>query len=318
MRNLKRKSIVSLFLVLFLVALPVASVSAAGDTLNDAIEHHLMDGKPVYEVGKFKIAGVEVDLGITRRVIVMWIVAALLIIFMSLAARRIAKNPYAIRSRWANFVEVMVQFVRKDVADPNMGHHGRGFHPFLLTLFFFILGCNLIGLTPSLGETIEFFGKLFGGGGGHAAGHHGPSLGDRIPSISPTGDISVTMSLASITFLLIWYAGFRHQGPLFIFKIVPRGVPALLAPLMWVIELISPLAKSFALTIRLLANMTAGHVVILALLGFIFQFQSYFVAFASVPGALAIYLLEIFVSFLQAFIFTLLSALFIGSAFHRH
>ena len=96
-------------------------------------------------------------------------------------------------------------------------------------------------------------------------------------------------------------------------------MPWPLWPLLWPLEfIISPIAKAFALTVRLLANMTAGHVVILALLGFIFEFRSYAIVPISIGGATAIYLLEIFVAFVQAFIFTLLTSLFVGSSMHRH
>lgn len=105
---------------------------------------------------------------------------------------------------------------------------------------------------------------------------------------------------------------------LFIRNIVPDGIPLLLWPIMWPIEFIGLFTKPFALAIRLLANMTAGHMIILVLLGFIFQFQSYLVAPVSIAGSIAIYLLEIFVAFLQAYIFTFLTSLFISQVQHRH
>ncbi|MCX7999697.1 MAG: F0F1 ATP synthase subunit A, partial [Leptospiraceae bacterium] len=193
--------------------------------------------------------------------------------------------------------------------ETSMHGHGHSYYGYLFSLFFFVLFCNLFGLIPSLGEIVA----LFTGGGHHSL------AGEIWSGITVTGDVSVTAALAGMTLLLIYGTGFIYQGPLFPIYSVPNGVPAALYVLMLPLEfIISPLAKSFALTVRLLANMTAGHVVILALLGFIFQFKSYFVVPISVLGSVAIYMLEIFVAFLQAYIFTLLTSLFVGSSMHRH
>jgi F-type H+-transporting ATPase subunit a len=199
--------------------------------------------------------------------------------------------------------------LKDEAIDPNMHGHGHGYYAYLFTLFFFILFCNLFGLIPSVGELIA----LITGGDGHS------TIALIWSGITVTGDISVTATLAIITLIMIYVAGFVHQGPLFPIYSVPNGVPAPLYLLMFPLEfIVSPLAKAFALTVRLLANMTAGHVVLLALLGFIFEYQSILIAPISVMGATAIYMLEIFVAFLQAFIFTLLTSLFVGSSMHRH
>jgi F-type H+-transporting ATPase subunit a len=284
------------------------SVPSKADAPEHAVVHDDGDGTYYYYVG-------GINMSITRRVLVMIAVALLLIIFLGLGARKITRNPYEITSRFGNFLEVFVQFIRKNIAEPNMGPEGRGFHPYLISLFFFILGCNLIGLLPNVGETAQLVKDLFSDSAGV---RHDSPLIKYLPIITPTGDVSVTMTLAIMTFLLIWYSGFRHQGIGFIKNIVPKGVPLPLWVIMWPIELVGPVAKCFALTIRLLANMTAGHVIILALIGMIFQYQNAFIGFGAVPGSVAIYMLEIFVAFLQAYIFTLLTALFVGSAFHRH
>ena len=239
----------------------------------------------------------------------MWIVSFFLVIVFVPIARVIASNPYKVQSRASGAVEAILQFLQKDVIDANMHGHGHGYYGYLFSLFFFILFCNLFGLIPSVGELI---GTLTGDP------HH--SIFTKIWSgITVTGDISVTVTLAGITLIMIYVTGFIYQGPLFPIYSVPNGVPAVLYLLMFPLEfVVSPLAKAFALTVRLLANMTAGHVVILALLGFIFEFQSYAVVPISILGATAIYMLEIFVAFLQAFIFTLLTSLFVGSSMHRH
>jgi F-type H+-transporting ATPase subunit a len=270
-------------------------------------EHHATF--PDFEVNKrYHYLG-GFDMHITKRVTMMWIVSFFLVIVFVPIARVIASNPYKVQSRSAGAVEAILQFLQKDVIDANMHGHGHGYYGYLFSLFFFILFCNLFGLIPSVGELI---GTLTGDP------HH--SIFTKIWSgITVTGDISVTVTLAGITLIMIYVTGFIYQGPLFPIYSVPNGVPAVLYLLMFPLEfVVSPLAKAFALTVRLLANMTAGHVVILALLGFIFEFQSYAVVPISILGATAIYMLEIFVAFLQAFIFTLLTSLFVGSSMHRH
>ncbi|MEI1278683.1 F0F1 ATP synthase subunit A [Leptospira venezuelensis] len=321
--------------------------------LNEVLVHHLMDhaefpfnvgGKKVFEghesfdphaenifvdhsTGhRFHFVG-GIDLHITRRVTMMWIVSFLLLIVFIPAARLIAKNPLKIQSRFANAVEAFITFLKKDVVDANTDGHGHSYYHYIFTLFFFILFCNLMGLIPPVGEVIQLgiesvnAGEEVAAATEHAAsGHHEPIWIAKVwNGITVTGDVSVTVSLALITLLLIYGTGFVYQGPKFILHSVPNGVPAPLYLLMWPLEfIISPLAKAFALTVRLLANMTAGHVIILALLGFIFQFQTLWVSIASVPGAVAIYFLELFVAFLQAYVFALLTSLFIGSSMHRH
>lgn len=281
-----------------------------GDSLfdknNPAIfEEHIEGnhGKKYHFVG-------GLDLHITRRVTMMWIVSFFLLVVFIPVARMIAKNPLRIESRVAGAVETVLEFLRKEVIDPNMHGHGHPYYHYMFSLFFFILFCNLFGLIPSVGEILALVTGQ--------DPHH--SILTKIWSgITVTGDVSVTVTLAGITLLLIYGTGFAYQGIAFIPNSVPNGVPWPLWPLLWPLEfIISPIAKAFALTVRLLANMTAGHVVILALLGFIFEFRSYAIVPISIGGATAIYLLEIFVAFVQAFIFTLLTSLFVGSSMHRH
>lgn len=332
-----KKLLVSIFY--FLLVFNLSANESHGEEKFDlakVLVHHLMDsavfplnfgGEKVYEGDskfnpdtryifedhhasnkKFHYVG-GLDMHITRRVTMMWIVSFFLLLTFISAARIISKNPTRIQSRFAGAVESVLQYLQTEVIDPNMHGHGHPFYHYLFSLFFFILFCNLFGLIPSIGEIITQFT-----GGGHE------SLAAQIWSgITVTGDVSVTASLALLTLILIWGVGFWYQGPLFFIYSVPDGVPYALYPLLLPMEfIISPVAKAFALTVRLLANMTAGHVIILALIGFIFQFQSVFVSVVSVPGAIAIYMLEIFVAFLQAFIFTLLTSLFVGSSMHRH
>lgn len=280
----------------------------------ETIAHHLSDA-PLW---KLELAGY--DISITKRVVMLFLAAGLLLLMLIPPARRIAKDPYRKPSRFSGFVEVMVNFIRNDVAHASLGHHSHPYEPYLLTLFFFILISNLLGLIPSLGEIYVTIGQAVGLI--HAHGGHDSlqlPLAEKIwPGITATGDIAVTATLAIFSFIVILISGFAYQGVLFIRNIVPNGIPLLLWPIMWPIEFIGLFTKPFALAIRLLANMTAGHMIILVLLGFIFQFQSYFIAPVSVAGAVAIYLLELFVAFLQAYIFTFLTSLFISQVQHRH
>ncbi len=313
---------------------------------DEVLSHHLMDspvfefqigGKKVYqgeqgfdedpykdEKGFYKYEG-GIPLHITRRVLMMWIVSFFLILIFVMAANRISKNPLKIQDRFVNLIEVLFNFVRHDIAEKNMHHPSGLFLGYVLTAFFFILFSNLLGLFPPFGEIAEL---IYSNITGHHSVHGEGELPSPIiaiwPGITVTGDIAVTFTLAAITTILIWIAGFKYQGVQFIWHAVPGGVPWWLYPIMWPIEfIISPLAKGFALMIRLLANMTAGHVVILVIASFIFEFSKWtlmtvLVASLSVFGMTFMYILEILVSFLQAFIFTLLSAIFIGLSMHRH
>ncbi len=352
----------ALLLLLLLLAAPLPIYASKGKDydLNSVLVHHLVDsvlfelnigGKKVYagsaafedrpflrrytfqEPGGrlYRYSG-GIPLHITRRTAQMFVVAAILVVLLTLAARRIARRPFHVSKRFAGIVEGLFSWCRSDVAEKNMHGEGRGFHSYIASLFFFVLCMNLAGLFPPIGEALDSSWRALTATSQSAGEQHeGGLLLALWPGMTVTGDLSVTLSLALITTLLIWITGFRYQGGRYLWRAVPAGVPAPLYVIMWPLEfLLSPLAKGFALTIRLLANMTAGHVIILALLGFIFQSRTLWsggivsatgaagIIFASVGGAVAIYFLEIMVAFLQAFIFTLLTALFIGSAMHRH
>lgn len=274
----------------------VQAVEAAGEKLNilghlldnDYLEvpwfnaHHFFDGKlSLPHFPPLRLFGVSVDLSITRHVVMMWVASALLIGLLLAAFRR----PRQIPSGLANLFEAVVLFVRDDIVLANIGERGKPYLPYLLTVFFFILFCNLLGLFP------------------YAA--------------TATSNISVTAALAFCSLVVIVGAGIANNGFFGYFRsLIPRGVPLWLLPIMIPVELLGLFAKPFALCIRLFANMTAGHVVILALIGLVFIFENVAMAPVSVAFAAAIYLLEIFVALVQAFIFTLLSALFIGMAAH--
>ena len=212
---------------------------------------------------------------------VMVVFAALLLItVLGLACRRMGAVPHGL----LNVLEAFVKYIRDEIAIPFLGEHdGPRMTPLFCTFFFFILIMNLIGLVPCF----------------QAA----------------TANVNVTGSLAVITFaFMVFGAMFRH-GPIgFIKGFAPPGVPLVLLLILVLIEIIGLFIKALALMIRLFANMLSGHIVIFSLVGLIVMFG--YVALPALVMAVGIYILEVFVSFLQAYIFTLLSAAFIGQRYH--
>jgi F-type H+-transporting ATPase subunit a len=236
-----------------------------------------------------------IDVSPTKHVVFMVVAAVLVFLTVWYAGRQVQRRQREGKAP-AGFgaaIEAIVLFVRDDVVLGNIGHGGEKFVPYILTLFFFILYCNLLGLFP-WGAT-------------------------------PTGNLAVTGSLAFISFLVIEISGFRALGPRGYLKtivFVPPGMTGpgavVMALIMTPIEIIGKIVKPFALTLRLFANMTAGHFVILALLGLIFIFSSWAVAAGSVAFVVFMMLLELLVAFLQAYIFALLTSVFIGLMQHAH
>ena len=258
-----------------------------GNDIGSTIMHHITDGDTLdlwftqIHLPQIHIGGL--NMSITKHVVMMWIASAILILLFTIAFR----GRRLVHKGLANLLEMLVIFIRDEVAIKNMGEHtGRKLTPYMLSLFFFILACNLLGLVP-LGATA-------------------------------TGNINVTAGLALLSFLMIQLMGIRENGFFKHWKnLVPHGLPWFVLPIMIPVEILGMFVKPFALCIRLFANMTAGHVAILSFLGMVFIFKSVLVGvLASVPLALGIMLLELFVAFLQAYIFTMLTSLFIGFSAH--
>jgi F-type H+-transporting ATPase subunit a len=200
------------------------------------------------------------------------------------------------RGRVWNLLEVMLVFLRDQVARPAIGRHDADrFLPFLWTMFFFVLACNLLGMVPWAG--------------------------------SPTGAFACTLALALTTFVVVIGAGMAKLGPVgfWVGQVphmdLPGPLAVILKPAIFVLELIGLCIRHFVLSVRLLANMFAGHLVLAVIIGFIGAVSGalwWGVMPVSILGAVALSLLELFVAFLQAYIFTFLSALFIGMAVHPH
>ena len=236
-------------------------------------------------------------LQITRFMVMELVAAVLVIVVMVPVVRHISRN-YVSRGRFANMIEAMLLFIRDDVARPAIGGHAADrFLPYLWTVFFFVLFCNLLGMIPG--------------------------------AASPTGNINVTAVLALMTLATVLMAGVKELGFVgYWVGIVPHlDVPGVLKPLLWglmfFIEVAGLLIRHIVLAVRLFANMFAGHVVLAVILGFILMAYSNWwilglVAPVSIGGVICLSLLELFVAFLQAYIFTFLSALFIGMAVHPH
>jgi F-type H+-transporting ATPase subunit a len=242
---------------------------------------HLPHFEPVH------IGTVAIDFSITKHVLFLWVAALIVMLLTVIAARKNARRmaPKGI----GNLIEVFVVFIRDEIVVPNMGKTGLRYLPYLLTTFFFVLTMNLLGMIP-YGAT-------------------------------PTSNINVTAGLALIAFIMIQFSAIRAMGFSHYLAHLTGGVHWALWPIMIPIEILGLFTKPFALCIRLFANMTGGHLVIISLIGLIFLFKNIFIAPVPIAFALGINMLELFVAFLQAYIFTMLTSLFMGlgiQAAHAH
>lgn len=241
----------------------------------------------IIESDPVKLFGI-CDLRITKWVLMLWLALFLCALVFIPLARKVKKSPMGSTSKWVNMWEALIGFVHDDIVEPNFEHGtSKKAMPYFLTVFFFILFANYLGLIPGLATS--------------------------------TGNLAVTAGMAIFTLFGMVIVGTVAQGPLWIFTgVVPHGIPFLMYFLLWPIEIMGLMIKPFALTVRLFANMTAGHIVIIIFIYLVMMFQSYLVGVGSVSLSLIIYLLELLVAFIQAYIFTSLSAMFIGSSVHAH
>lgn len=259
-----------------------------------ALNSHLATEIELPQFAPITIGGVSIDLSPTKHVVFM-LLAATIVALVLIAAGNTSRKQHATLGHskgFAGAIEAMALYLRNEVVLPNVGHHGEGFVPFALTLFFFILVCNLLGMLP-WGATA-------------------------------TGNVSVTAMLAIITAVVVEISGIRANGLGYLNTIfywnkdLPFVMRIVMFFVMTPVEIVGKISKPFALTIRLFANMTAGHIVLLALVGLIFAFKNWLITPVPVLMATAISMLELFVAFLQAFIFTLLASVFIGQIREAH
>ncbi|MEQ1574401.1 MAG: F0F1 ATP synthase subunit A [Vicinamibacterales bacterium] len=267
-----------------------------------------------------KVLGI--DFSVTKHVFMLWLVAAILFFGITWVVRRYIRQERLIPRGFMGVLEIGVEFIRDSIVLPNVGQKWvKTWTPLLLTLFLFILGANLIGLIPIfdvlalLNHTVihapedSFFAQMLHGG------------------VTATGNFNVTAALATVTFFTIIVAGSRAHG--FVkhwTNMIPSGMPWPLYILLIPIEVMGMFIRPFALTMRLAANMTGGHIAILAILSFVFIFNDMIGSLGatgiglvfSVPLAVGISGLEVIVVLVQAYVFTLLTAVFVGMAIHAH
>jgi F-type H+-transporting ATPase subunit a len=223
------------------------------------------------------------DLSITKNVAMLLITATLMLLILTSVARAYGKNRGKAPKGIQSFIEPIIIFVRDEVVKPNIGHNYQKYMPYLLTLFFFILIGNLLGLLPGAGNL--------------------------------TGNIAVTLSLALLTFLI---TNFNGNGNYWSHIFWTPGVPLPLRPIIMLVEVIGIFTKPISLTVRLFVAITAGHIVLLSLISLTFIFQSYLVGGLSSVIVVFISLIELLVAGIQAYVFTLFTALYIGMATEEH
>lgn len=219
----------------------------------------------------------------TKHMLMLSIVAVALVTIIPWTAKKARSIPQGLY----NLMEIYVIFVRDKIVAPSLGHHTDHYLSYFLTLFLFILLSNLLGLIPT--------------------------------SATATSNIAVTGGLALCTLILINVASIREHGLIgHIKSFVPSGVPAALAPLVFVLEVFGLFIRCFVLAMRLFANMVAGHAVMLLFFGLVFLIGSMAIAPVSIGVVIFVLFIELLVAFLQAYIFTMLSAIFVGLSVHSH
>ena len=220
------------------------------------------------------------DISINKAVVMMWVVVSLAAVFMVIAGSARKLVPGKLQS----IAELMVDFIRSMILD-TMGKEGMRFFPLIATLFLFILFCNLLGLIPG--------------------------------SYTVTSQIIVTAVFSCVVYGISLIMGFLIHGIKFLGILIPPGTPGWLLPLMIPIELMSQLARPISLAVRLFANMTAGHVILGVLFGMAIS-GGLLIGWLPFAFTVAIYGLEVGIAFIQAYIFTILTCVYIGDAYHLH
>jgi F-type H+-transporting ATPase subunit a len=283
-----------------------------GHVANSPLDHPLIHLPTVFGI----------DMSVTKHVLMLWVVAAGLFVLVTAVVRRYVRQERLVPSGFMTALEYVVEFVRDSIVEPNVGRKWvHVYTPLLLTLFFFILAANLMGLIP-LFDVLAL--------ANHTVLHPSEeSFLARVThgGVTSTGNFNVTAALATISFFAIIIAGVRAHGFVKHWKnMVPHGLPLPVTLMLIPIEIMGMFVRPFALTMRLAANMSGGHIAILAILSFVFIFSELFGAaagvgvglFSTVALAVPISGLEIIVVLVQAYVFTLLTAVFIGMAIHAH
>ena len=288
------------------------------------IIHHVSNSDishPLYHIPRL----FGIDFSVTKHVLMLWIVALLVGIAVIIPVRKFLSSKKTAPSGWMNGIEAIVQFIRDSIVKPNVGPKWvMTWTPFVLTLFFFILFANGIGMVPIfdvLGAFNRFVLDVPASDSNNMINNllHG--------GVTATGNFNVTSGLATITFFSIMVAGTMAHGFINHWKnLAPHGLAWPIYIILIPIELMGLFVKPFALTMRLAANMTGGHIALLALLSLMAIFGEMFhstiagvgVAIVAIPISVAISALEIIVVLVQAYVFTLLTSVFVGMAINVH
>ena len=285
------------------------------------IIHHVSNSDISHPIIHFpKLFGI--DFSVTKHVLMLWLVGIIVAIAVIVPVQKYLKSNGKKKSRWMIMIEYITEFVRNAIAVPNVGSKWvMTWTPLFLTLFFFILFANGIGLVPIF-DTIGLIDRFI-------LKTDSESIINNLlhGGVTATGNFNVTAGLATVTFFAIIIAGVKKHGFIKHWKnLVPHGLAWPIYIILIPIELMGLIVKPFALTMRLAANMTGGHIALLALLSLMAiigeMFQSAAigigVAAVSVPMSVAIFGLEIIVVLVQAYVFTLLTAVFVGMAINVH
>ncbi|MCZ6769237.1 MAG: F0F1 ATP synthase subunit A [Acidobacteria bacterium] len=302
--------------------IPAQETGSEGFNAGEVIIEHVSNSSvdhPIFELPTLW----GINFSVTKHVLMLWIVATLLFVIITWSTRRYLKQDRPVPSGFMNALEAVVQFIRDSIVLPNVGEKFLNtWTPLLLTFFFFIVTANAFGLIP-LFEVVGVLDRFV-----LHTDHE--SIINRVlhGGATATGNYNVTAGLATITFLAIIVAGTKAHGFFKHWKnLAPPGLAWPVYFLLIPIEVMGMIVKPFALTMRLAANMMGGHIAILAILSFVFIFGEMFQSapagigvglLVSLPLAVGISALEIIIVLVQAYVFTLLTAVFIGMAINVH
>lgn len=288
-----------IFVLTFIVAAIFTSGIVYGaESINDYIMEEITDNTeyPFYTIPIRLGHYINFDFKITKHIILITLAGILSVLSMKYLAHKL-KRPFNRPTYLQSILEGLIDYMNKDVIGATLGEEGKKYVPFCLTVFLFVLFSNILGLIPA---SVKF--PTENGGHSYIAGGLGANIG-------------FTASIAVIVFIVYIFAGIRKKGIIrYWTSLVPKGLPIPLIPIIWVLEFITLFNRAFALAIRLFANITGGHIMMIVIPYLIIMSGTLLVSPFAVLFLAFIYVLEMFVAVLQAYIFSLLSAVYIGIA----
>ncbi|MDO6992478.1 F0F1 ATP synthase subunit A [Brachyspira innocens] len=288
-----------IFVLTFIVAAIFSSDMVYGaESINDYIMEEITDNTsdPFYTIPIRLGHYINFDFKITKHIILITLAGILSVLSMKYLAHKL-KRPFNRPTYLQSILEGLIDYMNKDVIGATLGEEGKKYVPFCLTVFLFVLFSNILGLIPA---SVKF--PTENGGHSYIAGGLGANIG-------------FTASIAVIVFIVYIFAGIRKKGIIrYWTSLVPKGLPIPLIPIIWVLEVITLFNRAFALAIRLFANITGGHIMMIVIPYLIIMSGTFLVSPFAVLFLAFIYVLEMFVAVLQAYIFSLLSAVYIGIA----